>query len=208
MIETPQVLRRLLGDRWSRKNLPPTRQPLLEDSPAAAHRCELAVDLLGQTFQAEKRSGQVHALGSTLYWDVPAGKEVVLFTGGSPTSAALPPCRDAAIVGLFIEADVEGHLPRFFLITYDDRRGALPVNGVFKSNRLRLTIPAHEPLAQRACIALAGQGALRCRALRLIYQRPKDQSADATGNRLYDIVKSDFDAARKAGAEIPPPPLA
>ena len=184
------------------------RPPAPVEQTDPADRCGMAFTIQGHLFQTTGSGvGEIHMLGHALYYDIPDGEHLVFFTGGGPYSVEAPPRAGPPIWRLFLDAEIEGEAPEFCLAAYDADGAPSRIDGVLKKGRIRLTLPEGATPASRACMILSGRGVLRCSMMRLLPPVPPAAPAALEGNRLYDLIRPDYDAARLAGAEVPPPPL-
>lgn len=165
-------------------------------------------------FATADEGGELYFHGRELFFDVPKGQTVDLLTGGAPLDAGSAPSEaapDRNFQFLAVNASAEGAPARLRLFSYGRDGEVRCKERKLKTGRSRLKPDAADAAASRLCLTLSGAGRIAFASLRLV--RGPEEAGEAGSERppescpLLQLIMPDYLAARKAGAEIPPPPL-
>lgn len=186
----------------------PPSIPACDAEDAITFSC--AID--GALFVTCSSAGRLYLFGRILDFDIPAGEQVELIAGGPLNPNGLMRVRPdlgPTVHGVTVQAVVEG-TPSILRI-HEPGEGEAPLVRERPIITGRTAIKATSVAgASAVSIVLAGTGRVTFKSLQFSRVAPKPVAptdVPAASDPLLALVQPDYLAARKAGAEIPPPPL-
>ena len=137
------------------------------------------------------------------YFDVPEGHALLLET------ALIPSEGGRSLQRAVVTCVASGDLADLVFEAIDDAGAVHEARAPLRHGASAVNTPIPNPAGARLRLELRGRGRFKLTALRPRFIEPPAAPTpqDAAPNPLLDLVREDYEAARKAGAEIPRPPL-